>query len=36
MLCERHHFDLHEGERVLRLRDDRLLGPDGWIPRIAA
>jgi Domain of unknown function (DUF222) len=29
-LCEATHHDLHEGRRVLRLKDGRWLGPDGW------
>ena len=35
MFCERCHHDLHEGGRTVRLRDGRLLSPDGWIPQIA-
>lgn len=30
-LCETTHHDLHEGGRTVRLRDGRLLGPDGWV-----
>jgi len=36
MLCERSHHDLHEGGKTLRLKDGRLLGPDGWIRTDAA
>ena len=37
MLCEGGcHDDVHVGGHVLRLRDGRLLGPDGWVPLSAA
>ena len=29
-ICRTHHHDVHEGHRTLRLRDGRLIGPDGW------
>jgi len=29
-LCERTHQDVHEG-KVVRLKDGRRLGPDGWV-----
>ena len=32
LLCERNHRDLHVGRTVLRLKDGRRLGPDGWLP----
>jgi hypothetical protein len=35
MLCERSHHDVHEGGKTLRLKDGRLLGPEGWIRQIA-
>ena len=31
LLCERNHRDLHVGGHVLRLKDGRRLGPDGWL-----
>lgn len=31
MFCDRTHHDLHTGGVVLRLKDGRLLGPDGWV-----
>ena len=31
LLCEQSHHDLHSGGHVLRLKDGRLLGPDGWV-----
>lgn len=31
LLCEQSHHDLHSGGRVLRLKDGRRLGPDGWV-----
>jgi hypothetical protein len=31
LLCDQSHHDLHSGGHVLRLRDGRLLGPDGWV-----
>lgn len=36
MFCERSHHDLHEGGKTLRLKDGRLLGPDGWVRQVAA
>lgn len=30
-VCEHHHHDIHEGQRALRLRDGRLIGPTGWV-----
>ena len=30
-LCDVSHRDLHEGRKVLRLKDGRRLGPDGWV-----
>ncbi len=30
-LCPHHHHDIHEGQRTLRLRDSRHIGPTGWI-----
>jgi Domain of unknown function (DUF222) len=30
-LCDSSHHDLHTGGKVLRLKDGRWLGPDGWI-----
>jgi hypothetical protein len=35
MLCERSHHDVHDGGKTLRLKDGRLLAPDGWIRQIA-
>lgn len=32
LICESNHRDLHVGRRVLRLKDGRRLGPDGWLP----
>ena len=32
LLCDRSHQDLHVGGRPLRLKDGRLLGPQGWVP----
>ena len=32
LLCETNHRDLHVGGTVLRLKDGRRLGPDGWLP----
>jgi hypothetical protein len=34
MLCESSHHDVHEGGKALRLKDGRLLSPDGWVPQI--
>jgi hypothetical protein len=34
MLCERSHHDVHEGGKTLRLKDGRLLSPQGWIAQI--
>jgi hypothetical protein len=34
MVCDRSHDDIHVGGRTIRLRDGRLLGPNGWIPEI--
>lgn len=34
MLCDRSHDDLHIGGRTIRLRDGRLLGPNGWVRQI--
>lgn len=31
LLCEQSHHDLHSGGHVLRLKDGRQLGPDGWV-----
>lgn len=31
MVCDRTHHDLHSGGVVIRLKDGRLLGPDGWV-----
>jgi hypothetical protein len=36
MFCDRSHDDLHVGGKTLLLKDGRLLGPDGWVRRIAA
>jgi hypothetical protein len=36
MFCDRSHHDLHEGGKTLRLKDGRLLGPDGWVRQVAA
>jgi len=30
-LCDTDHHHIHEGHRTLRLKDGRLLGPDGWV-----
>ena len=30
-VCTHHHHDVHEGHRMLRLRDGRLIGPAGWV-----
>ncbi len=29
-ICDRHHHDLHTGNKTLRLRDGRWLSEDGW------
>jgi hypothetical protein len=34
MVCDRSHDDIHVGGRTIRLRDGRLLGPNGWVPQI--
>jgi hypothetical protein len=34
MLCASSHHDVHEGGKTLRLKDGRLLSPDGWVPQI--
>jgi hypothetical protein len=34
MLCDRSHDDIHVGGRTLRLKDGRLLGPNGWVREI--
>ena len=34
MLCDRSHDDIHVGGKTLRLKDGRLLGPNGWVPQI--
>lgn len=31
MFCDQCHHDLHLGRRILRLKDGRRLGPDGWV-----
>jgi hypothetical protein len=31
MLCESSHHDVHEGGRTIRLKDGRLLSPEGWV-----
>lgn len=31
LLCEQTHRDLHTGGHAIRLKDGRLLGPDGWV-----
>ena len=31
LLCDTSHRDLHEGHRRIRLKDGRVLGPDGWV-----
>jgi len=36
MFCERSHDDVHVGGKTLRLKDGRLLGPNGWVPQIGA
>lgn len=36
LLCEGDHNHLHVGGKVLRLRDGRLLGPEGWVPQLRA
>ncbi len=30
-VCEHHHHDIHEGNRILRLRDGRCISPRGWV-----
>lgn len=30
-ICDCCHHDVHDGQKVLRLRDGRLIGPLGWI-----
>ena len=30
LLCDSSHRDLHEGHKKIRLKDGRVLGPDGW------
>jgi hypothetical protein len=32
MLCDPSHDDIHVGGKTLRLKDGRLLGPNGWVP----
>ena len=32
LLCDSNHHDLHTGNKVLRLKDGRRLGPHGWLP----
>jgi hypothetical protein len=34
MFCDRSHDDIHVGGKTLRLKDGRLLGPNGWVPEI--
>jgi hypothetical protein len=34
MVCDRSHDDIHVGGLTIRLRDGRLLGPNGWVPQI--
>lgn len=34
MLCDGSHDDIHVGGKTLRLKDGRLLGPNGWVPEI--
>ena len=36
LLCPSSHHDVHEGRKTLRLKDGRLLGPDGWVDASAA
>ncbi|MCA1712151.1 MAG: 13E12 repeat family protein [Actinobacteria bacterium] len=36
MFCDRSHDDLHVGGKTLLLKDGRLLGPDGWVSRLAS
>lgn len=31
LICTMNHHDIHEGGRTLRLRDGRLIDPDGWV-----
>jgi len=31
MLCGVDHHDVHEGGKTIRLKDGRLLSPDGWV-----
>jgi hypothetical protein len=31
LLCEQTHHDVHSGGRILRLKDGRRLGPQGWV-----
>ena len=31
LLCQHCHHDVHDGQHVLRLKDGRRLGPDGWV-----
>jgi hypothetical protein len=31
MLCESSHHDVHEGGKTIRLKDGRLLSPEGWV-----
>jgi hypothetical protein len=34
MVCDRSHDNIHVGGLTIRLRDGRLLGPNGWVPQI--
>src|SRR4051812_2379199 len=34
MLCDPSHDDVHVGGKTIRLKDGRLLGPNGWVPEI--
>jgi hypothetical protein len=31
LLCEVTHHDVHEGGKAVRLKDGRVIGPDGWV-----
>jgi hypothetical protein len=36
MVCDSTHHDIHEGGKTIRLKDGRLLGPEGWVPMSGA
>jgi hypothetical protein len=34
MLCDGSHDDVHVSGKTIRLKNGRLLGPNGWVPEI--